>query len=127
MYLIECLINDRIESREGFVYFPETTEDSITLAALIKALIQFNKPCELTIFTKCTGVYSALDTGRAFEYDKKNFKSARGTPIRNAELWDILMELLQKHKWKISREDHSYMTYMESELKKAHKNRVGTA
>ena len=125
MYLIECVINDRIETREGTVYYPDTTEDSVILAALIMALCKFNKSCELRIFTKCMGVFNALDTGRALKYREKDFTSSRKTMIRNAELWDILIELLQKHKWEITQDDHSYMNYMESTLKKAHKDRAG--
>lgn len=125
MYLIECVINDRIETREGIIYFPDATEDSVILTALIKALIQFNKSCELKIFTKCQGVFNALNTGRALEYRERNFTSSRKTQIKNAILWDILIELLQKHKWKITQEDHSYMNYMESALRKAHKDRAG--
>lgn len=124
MYLIECIINDRIETREGITYLPETTEDAIILEALIKALIHFNKPCELKIFTKCSGVFNALNTGRALEYREKDFTSSRKAPIKNAILWDILLELLQKHKWTVTQEDHSYMIYMESALKKAQKDRA---
>lgn len=126
MYLIECVINDRIETREGFVYFPDATEDSVILTAMIKALIMLNKSCELKIFTKCVGVFNALDTGRALAYREKNFTSSRRTPIKNAILWDILIDLLKKHEWKITKEDHSYMNYMESTLRKAHKDKAGT-
>lgn len=125
MWLIECVINDRIETREGVSFYPETTEDAIILTTLIKALIQLNKPCELKIFTKCEGVFNALGTGRALEYRGKDFMSARKAPIKNAVLWDLLIELLQKHKWTITQEDHSYMNYMESALKKAHKDKAG--
>ena len=127
MYLIECIINDRTETREGISFLPEATEDASILEALIKALIQFNKPCEMKIFTKCSGVFNALDTKRALEYREKDFTSSRNVPIKNAALWDILLELLQKHTWTVTEEDHSYMTYMESALRKAHKDKAGAA
>ena len=126
MYLIECILGERIETREGISFFPEATEDAIILEALIKALIQFNKPCELKIFTKCSGIFNALDSGRALEYRDKDFMSSRKAPIKNAILWDILLELLQKHKWTVTQEDHSYMNYMESALRTAHKDRAET-
>lgn len=127
MWLIECVINDRIESREGIVTFPDTTEDAITIMALIKGLMELNKPCKFTIYTSDRNIFYALDTGRAQEFQKNGYVNARGLPVKNAELWEILFDLLKKHEWKISQEDHSYKIYMESELKKAHKHAIETA
>ena len=119
MYLIECVMSpENIETREGYVSFADTTEERITLTALVKALSRFNKRCDLNIFTKCGGVFCALDTGRALTYAKAEYRNAKGDQIKNAELWDLLLEHLERHEWKISKEDHSYMSYMASELKK---------
>lgn len=126
MYLIECLINDRIESREGILSFPDTTEDAITITVLIRALLELNKPCKFRIYTSDRNFFYALQTGRALEFQRSGFINARGMPVKNAELWETLFYLLGKHEWEISQDDHSYKLYMESELKKAHKHTMET-
>lgn len=125
MYLVECVINNRIESREGIVSFPDTTEDAITITALIRALAELNKPCKFKIYTSDRNIFYALETGRAQKFRDKEYMNAKGLPVKNAELWEILFELLQKHEWEITQEEHSYRLYMESELKKAHKSTMG--
>lgn len=125
MYLVECVINNRIESREGIVSFPDTTEDAITVTALIKALLELNKSCKFKIYTSDRNIFYALETGRAQKFRDKEYMNAKGLPVKNAELWEILFELLQKHEWEITQEEHSYRLYMESELKKAHKSTMG--
>lgn len=127
MYLVECVINNRIESREGIVSFPDTTEDAITITALIRALAELNKPCKFKIYTSDRNIFYAMETGRAQQFRKQGYVNAKGIPVKNAELWEILFDLLKKHEWKISQEDHSYRLYMDSELKKAHKSAMGTA
>lgn len=116
MYLIECPTSPDYVVK-GFVALQDTTEDAITLVTIIKALNRFTKPSKINVFTKCNGVYHTIDSGRCFEYQSKHWKNSKGTQIRNAELWDILIDLLAKHKYTITQADHSFMEYMRSELK----------
>ena len=117
MYLIECPSSpDNVV--KGFTVLQETTEDAITLVSIIRALNRFSKPSKISIFTKCNGVYHTLDSGRCFEYQKNRWITAKGTQVKNAELWDILVNLLAKFEWTIIQADHSFQEYMRSELKK---------
>lgn len=117
MYLIECPKQpDNVV--KGFSELQETTEDAITLLTIIKALNRFTKRSTISIFTKCNGVYHSVTSGRCMKYREDKWRNAKGQQIKNAELWDILTELLSKHECTITQDDHSFMEYMRSELKK---------
>ena len=103
---------------KGFIALQETTEDAITLVTIIKALNRFTKPSKINIFTKCNGVYHSINSRRCFEYQKNRWINAKGTQVKNAELWEILVDILPKHEWTVTQADHSFMEYMRSELKK---------
>lgn len=117
MYLIESPKHPDYVVK-GFSELQDTTEDALTLLAIIKALNRFTKPSNITIFTKCNGVYHSIDSGRCFEYQANRWKNAKGQQIKNAELWDILIDHLSKHEYTITQADHSFMEFMRTELKK---------
>lgn len=117
MYLIEHpQYPDKVV--KDFIHLPDTTEDAATLTAIIEALQRFTKPSKLRIFTKCNGVFFAIDTGRIQSSKMDGFKNAKGQPTRNAELWHIFLSLISKHSYTITQEDHSFRDYIRSELKK---------
>lgn len=121
MYLIECIRDRDLTTKEGLMTLPDTTEEASILTAFIRALNRFHEPSEIKLFTKCPGIYYGLETKRVYGYVHTGYRTAAGKPVKNAELWSILLDLLSKHKWTILQDDHSYMEYMKSELKKAHK------
>lgn len=117
MYLIECPAKpDNIV--KGFVHFPDTTEDAVTLTAMIEALGRFTKETNITIYTKCNGVYNGLNTGRIQSARLNGWINAKGFPNKNAELWDIFISMISKHHYTITQEDHSFMELMKTELKR---------
>ncbi|MBR2805887.1 MAG: hypothetical protein IKE18_03805 [Oscillospiraceae bacterium] len=117
IYLIECPKHpDNVV--KGFSKLQDTTEDALTLLTIIKALQRFTKKATISIFTKCNGVYHAINTGRCFTYKEDDWKNAKGQQIKNAELWDLLIENLARHEWSITQADHSFMEYMRTELKR---------
>ena len=115
-YLIECPKKPD-EIAKGFIELPDTTEDEIVLTILIKALNRFHKPCEMHIYTKSSGVFCAIDTGRIQKARDNGWKNAKGIPIKNAQLWDIFLELLDRHTWNVTQDDHSFMEIMRMDLK----------
>ena len=103
--------------RKGFVEFAETTEDQITLTALINALLKLTKECEICIFTKARNVLATLDTRRYEGWRAHKWVNTSQNIVKNAELWEILTELLQKHTWVTKIETHSFESLMQTELK----------
>lgn len=117
MYLIECPAKpDNIA--KGFAHFPDTTEDAVTLTAMIEALGRFTKETNITIYTKCNGVYNGLNTERIQSARLNGWINAKGFPNKNAELWDIFISMISKHHYTITQEDHSFMELMKTELKR---------
>ena len=117
MYIIECpAAPDNIV--KGFVEFPDTTEDAITLTAIIEALGRFTKESTIRIYTRCNGVFCGLDTGRIQSARLNGWKSAKGVPNKNAELWDIFISLISRHNYTITQEDHSFREIMRTDLKR---------
>ena len=103
--------------RKGFVEFAETTEDQITLTALITALSRLTKECEICIFTKARNVLATLDTRRFESWRVHKWVNSSQNIVKNAELWEIFTELLEKHNWKTSIETHSFESLMKTELR----------
>ena len=118
MYIIEAIVKGEPKTIDGFIDLPDTTEDAITLTAMIEAYQRFTKPAKIKVFTKCNGVYYGIETGRITTAIAEGYKTAKGKPIKNAELWDIYVKLAVKHQNSITQEDHSYMEYMKQGLKK---------
>ena len=117
MYIIECpAAPDNVV--KGFVEFPDTTEDAITLTAIIEALGRFTKESHIRIYTKCNGVFCGLDTGRIQMSRVNGWKNSKGVPNKNAELWDIFISTAARHRWTITQEDHSFMEIMRMDLKR---------
>ena len=118
MYIIEAVVKGEPKTIHGFTVLPDTTEDAITLTAMIEAYQRFTKPAKIKVFTKCNGVYYGIETGRITAAIANGYKTAKGKPIKNAELWDIYAKLAIKHENSITQEDHSFIDYMRSELKR---------
>ena len=121
MWLVEFVREKNPEdpiTRQGFVEFAETTEDAIVLTALIEAVNILTKECEICIFTKARNVLATLDTRRYEGWRHQKWLNASQNMVKNAELWEILIGHLAKHKWKTSAETSSFDSLMETELKK---------
>ena len=121
MYLLEY-VNDKdpekFVTRQGFTEYAETTEDAITLTAIIEALSLLNKPCKIRIFTKARNVFNTLEQRRNETWRQSKWQNSSQNMVKNCELWELLTHTLERHEWEITTEGHSYENFMESELKK---------
>jgi len=120
MWLIEFIKENNPADpivRKGFVEFAETTEDQITLTAMINALSRLTKKCEISIYTKARGVLATLDTRRFEGWQAQKWINSSQNMVKNAELWEILTELLKNHSWTTSAAEHSFKSLMETELR----------
>ena len=121
MYLLEY-VNDKdpekFVTRQGFTEYAETTEDAITLTAIIEALSLLNKPCKIRIFTKARNVFNTLEQRRNETWRQSKCQNSSQNMVKNCELWELLTHILERHEWEITTEGHSYENFMESELKK---------
>ena len=124
MYLVEYVSDRNPEKMKTwpavFTDLPDTTENILTLVTLIKALGRFTKPTQIRIFTNAQGVFGVLESRNYAVWRSQKWRGASQNIIKNNELWEILIPLLELHEWTVTTDEHSFEKYMESELKKWH-------
>jgi ribonuclease HI len=83
---------------------PETTNNQMELMALIRGLETLKEPCEVTLHADSTyvgqGVTQWMAGWKRNGWQRK--ANGKSVPLKNAELWKRLDELLQLHRIKFS-------------------------
>ena len=79
----------------------QTTNNRMELTAVIKALEALKEPCEVRLVTDSKYVAGGIGKGWAKSWQKNNWRKADKKPALNADLWEVLLNLLEIHKVKI--------------------------
>ncbi|MCZ2078689.1 MAG: ribonuclease HI [Bryobacterales bacterium] len=91
--LLRCAGHERVLSGAE----KATTNNRMELVAVIQGLRALNRPCEVEIVTDSQyvqrGMSEWLERWRATDW-----KTAKGDPVANRELWEELVSLAQDHK-----------------------------
>ena len=74
-----------------------TTNNRMELTAVIKGLQALKEPCVVELYSDSKYVIDALEKGWAESWRAKNWKKADKKPALNPDLWEILLELTEKH------------------------------
>lgn len=75
----------------------ETTNNRMELMAVIEALATLTKPCEAEVVTDSKYVCDAIEKKWLAGWQKKGWKTATKTPVKNQDLWRLLIPLLEAH------------------------------
>lgn len=78
-------------------YVPHTTNNQMELLAVIVALENLSKSCEIELYTDSKYIKNGI-TEWIHNWKKNNWKSANKTPVKNQLLWKRLDELVKNHK-----------------------------
>lgn len=78
-------------------YVPNTTNNQMELLAVIVALENLTKPCNIDLYTDSKYLKNGI-TEWIHNWKKNNWRSASKSPIKNQLLWKRLDELVQIHK-----------------------------
>jgi ribonuclease HI len=80
---------------------PLTTNNRMELTAAIEALNALTRPCMVTLSTDSRYVMDGL-TKWIHGWQKNGWKTADRKPVKNAELWQALLEATKRHRiaWK---------------------------
>jgi len=91
--------DNKIKEINGFS--KETTNNIMELSAVIKALKELNRSCDIIITTDSNYVKDGI-TKWIYNWKKNGWKTANKKPVKNKELWLELDDLVIKHKinWK---------------------------
>ncbi|MAR15262.1 MAG: ribonuclease HI [Candidatus Marinimicrobia bacterium] len=91
--------DNKIKEINGFS--KETTNNIMELSAVIKALKELNRSCDIIITTDSNYVKDGI-TKWIHNWKKNGWKTANKKPVKNKELWLELDDLVMQHKinWK---------------------------
>ena len=74
-----------------------TTNNIMELTAVIEALKLVKYPCKIKIYSDSAYVVNAFNQGWIYNWLKKGWKTADGSPVKNKELWEILYNFTKIH------------------------------
>ena len=75
----------------------ETTNNRMELMAVIEALATLTRPCQAEVVTDSKYVCDAIEKKWLAGWQKKGWKTATKTPVKNQDLWRLLIPLLAAH------------------------------
>lgn len=75
----------------------ETTNNRMEIYAVIAGLNCLKEPCEVTVYSDSAYTVNAFENGWIQSWMKNGWKKADGKEVLNAELWQQLYALTQKH------------------------------
>ncbi len=73
-----------------------TTNNRMELTAAIKALAALKRPCEVNLYTDSQYLRQGM-TEWMVTWKKKGWRNSKKEPVKNADLWQQLDELAQRH------------------------------
>ncbi len=76
---------------------PSTTNNRMELTAAIRALEALNRPCAVTLTSDSKYLCDAVNLGWAKGWRARGWRKADKSPALNADLWETLLELLERH------------------------------
>ena len=91
---------------------PKTTNNIMEMTAVIEALKLLKEKCNLSIYSDSAYVVNAFEEKWIDRWIKNNWRNANNKKVKNKELWQEMLELLNNHKYKfIKVEGHSDNKY----------------
>ena len=75
-----------------------TTNNRMELTAVIKGLSALKESCVVELYSDSKYVIDALEKGWAVSWQARGWKKADKKPALNPDLWEVLLNLIDKHK-----------------------------
>ncbi|GGC02711.1 ribonuclease H [Marinobacterium zhoushanense] len=75
---------------------PHTTNNRMEMTAAIEALSALNQPCKVILTTDSEYLRKGITEWLA-GWKRKGWKTASRQPVKNADLWQLLDQLVSKH------------------------------
>ena len=76
----------------------ETTNNIMEMTAVIEALKLLKFPCDVKLYSDSAYVVNCFNQGWIYNWIKKGWKTADGSPVKNMELWKELYNFTKIHK-----------------------------
>lgn len=117
IYILECIRDGIPETRDGGGQIERATENQLALTALEEALGRINCACELRIYTSCQHILNSMQNSWARQWQKNEWKTAKGENVKNAGLWAGILEYLDRHLYTFTDDYHTYKEWMKEQLR----------
>ena len=79
----------------------QTTNNRMEISAVLEALKLLKEPCEVTLYSDSQYVCNAISKGWAKKWKANNWMRTKKDPAVNADLWEELLAVADKHKLNI--------------------------
>jgi len=76
---------------------PATTNNRMEMMGVLAGLEALNMPCEVEVVSDSKYVVDAISKGWAVGWKKNGWVKSNKTPALNADLWERMLSLLEKH------------------------------
>jgi len=82
--------------------FSKTTNNRMEILAALVGLESIKEPCEVTVYSDSKYLIDAMSKGWIHGWKKKGWSRGPGKPLKNADLWKRMYQVIPKHKihWK---------------------------
>ncbi|MBQ4133811.1 MAG: ribonuclease HI [Desulfovibrionaceae bacterium] len=77
--------------------FSATTNNRMELFAALQGLQALKEPCDVELYTDSRYLANAIENKWLEGWRKNNWKTAAKKPVKNQDLWEQLIPLLQRH------------------------------
>ncbi len=75
-----------------------TTNNRMEIFAVIQGLRALKTACEVTVYSDSAYVVNAINQGWLENWQKNNWKNASKDPVKNTDLWKLLLMEMSDHK-----------------------------
>lgn len=113
-YVLECICRGQTRTVEQFDSIEETFHGTM-VTALEKALIRFNKPCEITVHAPDAWLLDMLEN-QLQKWAAGSFLNSQGKPISYQKQWMHIWLLAKQHEIYGQRGTHAYSKWMKEEM-----------
>lgn len=108
-YLIEFVLkNGQKVTRQGMVCRKSGTENALALEALTIAFSRLTKTCSVRVNTECEHILNSVQNFWIPQWEKNDWRTAKGHPVKNLEYWKMVAEAGRKHLISYGHEHDAY-------------------
>jgi ribonuclease HI len=83
--------------RELSGFEPDTTNNRMELRAVVEALAALKEPVRALVHTDSAYVANAFNQGWIANWQRRGWRTAGKTPVKNRDLWEALLAQTQRH------------------------------
>ncbi len=78
--------------------FLDTTNNRMEILAVLEGIESLTRPCQVDVYTDSRYVRDAVEKGWLKSWRRNGWVTASKTPVKNQDLWQRLIPLLERHK-----------------------------